>query len=160
MATLIELCEQKVLTKIDINLGPKEFEDRRIYVFAPVISFIRDKLRQAESFYPENAPPEQQLRTLLKMFITGADLSVWEHFHIMRPAGLDIFELKTADLRMFGWVYRPGVFLATNMATFREVHTLNNHVVYRDEAVRMRDEVDLDAPKFTPAAEINNVVSF
>lgn len=160
MATLVELQTAKILHKIEVRLKSDEFEDRRIYAFDQVITFVRDRLPNETAVYPENSSPSQQLFALMKRFITGGSLSMGEHFWLMRPSGADVFELRTPDLRMFGWVYSPGTFIATNLATFEDIHTLNNHAAYRDEAVRMRESLDLDDPKFTPAAEINNVVPF
>jgi hypothetical protein len=70
-----------------------------------------------------------------------------------------IWELKTADLRIFGWFNVLDHFVGAAADTTDRVKQHNLYYGYAGETARFRDGLDLDPPKFIPGADPNAVVS-
>ncbi|MNT60222.1 hypothetical protein D3C72_1977880 [compost metagenome] len=101
-----------------------------------------------------------QARALFKMFISGEALAEETEFRLMRPLESDIYELKSADLRFFGWFYRPGIFIAVAADTMERVHTIEGlSSGYRNAVSAARDAIDLDPPKHLEGASVSHVFS-
>lgn len=159
MATLDELDRQGLVEKVEIeNLRRLEFEDRQIYLFLEVKTWLEETVPDMAPFYGENIAPIHQAFGLFKDFITGVEFDEGEMFWRMRPAEDDIYELRTADLRFFGWFYRPKVIILARGDTFERLHTYQGmHAGYRDEVRRLRDAIPLDEPKFVVGARPEDV---
>jgi hypothetical protein len=62
--------------------------------------------------------------------------------------------MKTADLRIFGWVYRPKVFVGAFVGYADDYKRQGgqppkeSYDAARDRVVQIRDRLDLDKPKF------------
>lgn len=77
----------------------------------------------------------------------------------MRPVGNGVWELKTADLRLFGWFVQKDCFIVCDCDTTLRVKQMRLYPGYRDQAVRFRERLDLDEPKFIAGDDPNDVVS-
>jgi len=79
---------------------------------------------------------------------------VWEqHFKDLMPMGTEAWEMKTADLRLFGWMYRPRVFIASSLGYADDYKGYKPKRSYNDAVQHImtnRNALDLDLPKFTP----------
>lgn len=67
----------------------------------------------------------------------------------MTPLDLGVWELKTTDVRLFGWFHVPKCFIIGNVDTkarYLEMPGLSGG--YRDNSAFRRDKLDLDKPKF------------
>ena len=159
MATINELVKQSRLLKLEDVLDPGELEERLIYVHPRVASWIDDNLETLDNdgFY-ENVPsPQQQADDLFYEYISGADMiSDWPP-HAMMPDESGVWELRTADLRFFGWFWRKSIFLMTAIDTKDRCLTYSLASAYRDQCVRDRDEFDLEPPAFC-TGELNDVL--
>ena len=70
-----------------------------------------------------------------------------------------IWELKTSDLRIFGWFHAKDCFIGyrAEHADFVKKHNL--YYGLASEAARFRDQLDLDEPKFIPGDDPNVILS-
>src|SRR4051812_2328024 len=104
MATLDDLCDQKRLVKLGGGLDDDEQPERRLYAFPHVIDWLERVLPTLISELGDGSQtPEEQADDLLHLFVSGGDMSFYERSHSMTPAAHGIWELKTPDLRFFGW---------------------------------------------------------
>ena len=74
-------------------------------------------------------------------------------FKDLMPIRDEVWEMKTADIRVFGWMYRPRVFIAVFgdcADTYKGKSATASYEVAKRRVVRERDRLDLDDPKFTP----------
>jgi hypothetical protein len=72
-------------------------------------------------------------------------------FHDMDPGSDEVWELKTADLRIFGWIYRPREFIAVNGGytdDYKPPTKTKNYADDRRDVVNARNALPLDPPKF------------
>ncbi len=96
--------------------------------------------------------PAEQLITRLLQWITGKSMARGRMFQNMKPYSDEVWELKTADLRIFGWMYRPRKFIAVcggYADDYKEPTKIKNYEDDRDAVIKARDELPLDGDKFT-----------
>lgn len=158
MATLDELENKGALFRVRINLRAKEYEERKIYAFPALWDWMTGAMRTTEP-YRDNISLGQQARVLLKNFITGQPFEEGEWFWLMNPQHMDVYELKSADIRIFGWFYRPRIFIGVAGDTLERTHTYNLHAGYRNSVVHARETIDLDPPAYIKGASITDVFS-
>ncbi|CAN7256948.1 hypothetical protein [Neorhizobium tomejilense] len=160
MATLEELETAGVLKRVRIRIALPDRERRSLWVMPAVENWIRKELKELVAFEPTDISPELQARGLFKMFIAGEALSEGEEFRLMRPMEHDVYELRSADLRFFGWFYRPSVFIAVAADTMERVHTISGlSSGYRNAVSAARASINLDPPKYIEGASIRHVFS-
>ncbi len=150
MPTPSDAVARGLLHKIEGVLDPGEQEFRLIYALSRAIEWMERSLGKldADGFY-ENAPtPTQQADDLFYAFISGDDLENDWPPHVMRPSEEGVWELRTADLRFFGWFWRKCIFVisAVNQAAICKEHKLYGG--YRNQCIRDRCDLGLDNPPF------------
>ena len=155
-----ELSANGTLVKISVPLGANENVERVLYAYPRFVDWISNELPMIESsIVGLEETPEEQLDALFHDFISGESLAYGNRFKQLQPAQSAIWELKTADLRVFGWFPRKYIFIATagdEKKRLADIGGLYNG--YRDEAKRLRDQLDLDEPKFVPGGNVNDVI--
>lgn len=159
MATLIELIDRGELLKLDANLGLREMENRRIYALPRFAKWVQKDLPLLGSTWNIELQPDEQLDDLTHMFCSGKALPVGHRFKCLTHLGDGIWELKTADLRVFGWFYRKDVFIACDGVDKETVKRHNSYAGYSKQAVRFRDALDLDGMQFISGSNPDDVVS-
>jgi hypothetical protein len=92
--------------------------------------------------------PLDQVDTLLYDFVSGEDFAYYERSHSMEPSPLGIWELKTLDVRIFGWFHVKRCFVIANVDTAFRCKENDLYHGYKTDSIRRRDRLDLDGPKF------------
>ena len=159
MATLIELENAGQVFRIDPALGPREQEWRRIFVLPELRQWLEDVLPTLGSTWNIEQSPIEQLDALVATFCSGETLTFGQQFKLLTGIKDGIWELKTADLRMFGWFYMKDCFVGTDTNLTDEIKRMRMYQPYCDQAVRRRNALDLDEPKFIQGDDPNAVVS-
>jgi hypothetical protein len=159
MATLIDLEGRAKIFRLDPQLEPSEQEWRLIYVSPVLKEWIENDLRALKSTWKVELDPAQQLDALVDDFCSGTALCYGPQFHAIRHVEDGIWELKTPDLRLFGWFHVKDCFVGWRacLADFIKQHGLYHGLA--GETARFRKQLDLDEPKFVPGANPDDVVS-
>jgi hypothetical protein len=162
MATIAKLVEDGVLVRIEVALDGGALPWRgvschRVPEFLP--DWLRDTLPRMASQVGAEDTPEEQVYALLELFITGARLNLGEMYKPLHPHERSIWELRTADTRIFGWFYRRDRFIAVFADDATHIHSYRLHAGYRNEVARLRDALDLDEPKLVEGVEEDDVLS-
>ena len=160
MATLIELATTKKVVKLDPGLPKRAQEFRAMYASPRLIEWLITTLPNLESTWNIEISPRQQLVAFLEIYASDEPLTYGHSFKPLRSRGMGVWEMKMADLRVFGWFPMKDVFIASNASstqTLKEISGLYGG--YINEAVRFRELLDLDEPKFMPGDDPNAVVS-
>jgi hypothetical protein len=168
MATILELAkppEQKLL-KLDALLEAKEQEFRRIYLSCRTRDKMATEVPMWGSQHNISVMPLDQFSALASRFVSGSELvfdhdfkSLHRYENGLRNYDDGVWELKTADVRMFGWFCKMDWFVAVAVDEAWRVKHHNLYGGYRDAVIRFRAELDLDNPKFIPGGDPVNVVS-
>lgn len=159
MATLLDLARRGVVEKLEAELRPRQQELRAIYAFPKAVTKIESVIAGLESHFESEISPLEQLDAFAGIYCSGEPLMFERQFQPLWHIGAAVWELKTRDLRLFGWFYRRDVFVCTNIDDATRVKKFSLYAGYRDEAVRDRDSIDLDEPKYVPGDNPSDVIS-
>lgn len=159
MATLWELREQGKLFRLDPGLPDGELENRPVYLSPKLKDWMEKTLPGLESDWDAELTPAEELAQLFETFCGGTTLSFDKDFKPLFYRRDGAWELRTIDLRIFGWFPQKDHFLGVvaNTAKFIHAHDLTNG--YAGEVCDFRDGLNLDDPKFVPGRNPNDVVS-
>lgn len=116
------------------------------------------QLPRLESIWDLETSPIEQLAGYLDTFCAGDPLAVDEAFKCLQPHDDGIWELKTADLRLFGWFYRRDTFIWSAAGRTEDIKLHDLYHGYMQQAVRDREALDLDPPPFV-TGDHTNVIS-
>lgn len=159
MATLRTLVTNGELVALRVPLERNEFPDRQIYALPRVRKWLEDQLPGQPSDRFVEIEPEGQLEDLLHQFITGGQLCIGQTYKSMHHHGDGVWELKTADLRLFGWFYKRDIFIVSDVNLKRFVMGPGVVPGLCKQAVRFREILPLDEPKFIDGDDPHVVVS-
>lgn len=159
MATLAELDANGELHKLDAELPYGRQTERLIYVSPRLRDWLINSLPHLEGEWGTEDAPDMQVAALIEDFCAGAELAVGLRFHVMRPAYNGVWELKTPDVRIFGWFVHRDCFVGYVGDSASRVKRHNLYPGYREETVRFRNALALDPPKFIPDEDPHAVVS-
>ena len=168
MATILKLVERGELVKLDVELGPSEMEQRCIYFHHRCAGGLYDRLSKMVSQWKVESSPIEQFDELTYHFVTGDSIDFPRQFRDLIHRRDGIWELKTPDLRLFGWFATMDCFICTDVADANEVKhgpkgAVNFHgslyAGYCEQAGYWRDQLDLDEPKFLTGRDPQDVVT-
>jgi hypothetical protein len=159
MATLLDLERRGDVAKLDAALAPGQQEWRRIYVRPRVETWMANVLPGLPSALGLEVSPIEQLDAFLEIYCSGDSIMYERQFKPLRHIDSGVWELKMPDLRMFGWFHVRDCFVCTDCDCATRVKSHQLYSGYRDQAVRFRDSLDLDDPKFIVGDDPNAVVS-
>ncbi len=159
MATLLELVAADVITKVDPMLGLREMEMRCIFLLPRALKWLSEVLPNAESDWNIQEEPSEQLDALFYEFCAGKSLQVETRFKCLTNLGEGIWQLKTADLRLFGWFAKKDHFVVCDCDLATRIKISGLYKGYCQQAVRFRDDLDLNEPKFVSGDNPDDVIS-
>jgi hypothetical protein len=160
MATIIDLEHRGVLTKLDPELPPTQQELRRIYLGPKLVAWITDVLPNLESDRGLETSPHGQFDELISIFCSGDTLTYDWQFKPLNYVENGIWELKTADLRIFGWFSAKDCFIGVIADTKQRIIEHKLVAPYSNvEVAPFREKLDLDEPKFVPGVDPHAVVT-
>ncbi len=152
MATLSTL---PTVTRILVPLGRGEFDEREFHALPSFMLFIQQILpAAAPGVIAARETPRQQMDTLLRKWNAGKPMSQGRAFDIMRPPTDSVWEMKTVDLRIFGWMHKPKCFVAVFGGLADDYKPQNgnepkeSYKEAMERVVWIRDRLHLDEPKF------------
>jgi hypothetical protein len=155
MATLDILTARvpPALYKIDVPLDPGELPQRAIYGFPEFQNWLDQTLPQlAPGRLRAAETPKEQVDFRLYQWVTGKDILYSRMLNDLMPGRDEVWELKTTDTRIFGWMYKPCVFIAV-FGDYADLYkgganARASYTASRRRVVTARRRIDLDEPKF------------
>jgi hypothetical protein len=147
------------LFKLDPQLQANEQEWRMIYMSPRLDEWMRDALPNLQSTWRLEVNPAQQLDALVEEFCSGATLHYGPQFHPIQHVQDGIWELKTPDLRLFGWFHVRDRFVGWRAEFADHVKKYGLYYGLAGETAHFRSQLNLDEPKFIPGTDPNAVVS-
>jgi hypothetical protein len=150
MATIDILLTRQALTRILVPTREAKlrwvygFPDFQSWLDADLPNLIPGRLKAQDT-------PSEQVDNVLYRWISGKDIIYSRQFQDLMPMADEVWEMKTADIRIFGWMYQPRKFIAV-FGDYADLYKGRNKTRSYDDArgkvVRERDNLDLDQPKF------------
>jgi len=160
MATTIELDREGALFKQLDVLEQSVQEFRQFYASPDLHGWINDVLPTIVSAWETELTPLEQFVDLAETFCAGERLMYGLLLKPLTHITEGIWELKTPDIRIFGWFPRKYCFIG---AGADDATRIKRHHLYHGYAnvttKRFRDALDLDNPKYVPGDNPHAVVS-
>jgi hypothetical protein len=159
MATVIELDRRGDLFLLDA-LEPGERAFRWMYMSPALKTWLAEILPTLTSSWNVELSPLQQFVDLSETFASGVRLSFGEQFKPLTHITDGVWELKTSDLRMFGWFPKKDCFIGAVADDATKIKTHNLYRGYVNVTTRrFREALELDEPKFVHGDDPHAVVS-
>jgi hypothetical protein len=163
MPTIAKLLADGSLFEIEADLDPGIAPFRRLYAVPDFRRFL-DEVPTLESCWNIEQTPAEQLDDLLAEFLGTEPFKISWRFGPLSPVRgkpwPGVWELKTADLRIFGWFPQQNHFIAVTGCTAALVKAHRGmYGGFREEVIRRRDRLPLDEPKYVKGEDYNDVIS-
>lgn len=132
---------------------------RNIYIGEVAGEWIHENLKKLESdgFFEGVETPREQLADVFRRLMTGEKINRFPPKTLCRHPKW-VHELRTADLRIFGWFYRQSSFIVSTIAVTAQ---LKEKKITYNGCIEMccahRASLDLDPPKFIEG-EIDDIL--
>lgn len=159
MPTILDLVVSGDLIKVDPDLDEDELELRALYLVRGGDVQCDALLAGMVSQWDIETSPSEQFDELIYHFATGGALECPRQFHVLGHRRDGVWELKTADLRLFGFFPAKDVFICTDVADANRVKAAGQYSSYCEQSWFKRDRLDLDEPKFISGTDPRDVVS-
>ena len=146
MTTIEELVEANAISRIQVEMHPRDHELRLLYGTPQFIAWLQEVLdgaRPARLLGPTS--PAEQIDDLFHSFLSGEHLVFTRQFRVVRAEENAVWELKTPDTRIFGWFMAKDCFVAV-FGNWTDI--IKEHDLYRGYRIairRLRRELDIDA---------------
>ena len=142
MVTLATLVEAGEISPIEVELGPREQPTRLLYGTPAFLNWLKERLRSAEtSPLLADLTPSEQLDLLFYQFLSGKPLVFTKHFKVIKYERNAVWELKTPDLRIFGWFAMKDCFVAVFGDWAERIKEHGLYRGYRIEVKRLRRRI-------------------
>jgi hypothetical protein len=145
MPTATDLVNSGAILKIEVALAPRDQPLRLLYGTPDFVQWLNVVLGGARpTVHLSEATPAEQIDDLFYAFLSGRPLVFTRQFRVVRAEENAVWELKTPDIRIFGWFMAKDCFVAVfgNWAD-----TIKDHDLYRGYRIairRLRRELDID----------------
>jgi len=136
MPTIPDLVHNGAIVKIDVELAPHDQPLRLLYGTSQFVAWLREVL--------DGARPDQmlghssiaeQIDDLFYSFLSGEQLIFTRQFRAVRAEENAVWELKTPDVRIFGW------FMArTALSPCSEIGPTRSRTMISTEVIASRSD--------------------
>lgn len=160
MATLLELCYRGVITAID-PLEPDELSWRTLYGTNDFITWLDEELPTLSNnpLY-SNLSAIEQVSAMFAEYVSGENFSTDRRFKkLSRTPDNYVWELKTDDVRIFGWVPKRDVFICCYGDGKQTIVNYDSYGRYAAQTDYVRRQMDLDEPKYLETERYTDVLS-
>ncbi len=161
MATLRMLEDSGVIVRIDPGLEPNELINRCLYGTTDFMQWLENELPNIEynPMYADLTPMEQ-VAAMFSEYVTGMNFSTDRRFKkLNRTPSFNVWELKTEDVRIFGWVPQKDHFICACADSAPKIKQHDLYEGYMGQTKRVMDGMDLDEPKYLEGMEYSDVIS-
>lgn len=137
-----------MLVRFDVELDVDDLPLRVVFGTPDLIDWLRDTLPGIETAIASDVTPYEQVDDLLRRFIAGEALADDRFVKSLVPGERGVWELKTQDIRLFGWFPQRSVFIAVCAHRAHEIKLHRLYGGFRDQVVRVRSQLDADGAAF------------
>jgi hypothetical protein len=142
----------KLLIPVILRLPRGQFHERKIFAYPDCVRWMRDEVpKMTTGRLASDFTPHEQMVERLRQWMSGQPMEYGRMFHDMEPSADNVWEMKTADLRVFGWMFQRCKFIAVRGGyadDYKQPTKKKSYADERREVVKARDALPLDNPKF------------
>lgn len=160
MGPFDSLVASEAIVKVEIQLGRKESSKRLLFATPSFVNWLNDRVSRDEpSSLGAVLSPVEQLDFLFYTFVSGKPLIHSKQFRAIRVERNAVWELKTVDLRIFGWFPMRDCFVAVFGDWADHVKDHDLYRGYRLEVRRLRRELGVGDALCVEGVNPDDVIS-
>lgn len=153
MATFEKILDDKILLPVVVKLPAGKFPDRHLYAYPDSLKWMKEEVPKLQTGRQRSArTPKEQLILRLQQWLSGDPIHKGPMFQEMKyPENNDVWELKTTDLRLFGWMYRPKKFIIASHGYadhYKKPTKIKDYAADVRIVMGAREALPLDGDKF------------
>lgn len=156
MATIAMLQDKGDLIEYEPDLDPREFPTRWIHQ-ASAFPGLFASLKNEQPDAPRPLSPFEQVEQALYDYCIGRPLAYDYDRKMLNPKQYGVWEIKTADVRVFGWLPERRHMIVVSLAMKRDLIPSSKYKPYVSGVVDFRDKLNLDYPKFLTGASPRDI---
>lgn len=160
MTTMLELYDSGDINRID-PLEADELPWRTLYATLDFIDWLRDELPDLghNGLYSDLSPIEQ-IFAVFSEYVAGDDFSSDRRFKKLSwTPDHHVWEFKTDEVRVFGWVPAKDCFICCYGDSKDEIEAQDSYGRYIALTLYVRNHMNLDEPKCLISREYIDVIS-
>lgn len=152
------------LVLYDHDPDTPQLPQRTLYLTNGLNRWLEEVVSHELPDHPDNLPPVEQVVSIMGLYCGGSPLAYDVDVKVLDPIGHFVWELKTEDVRIFGWFYQPKVFIAAFGELKRRLSATKRSEINKlyqpfiNCTVQTRNLIDLDPPKFVKKVALNAVL--
>lgn len=158
MATLEHLIAAGVLIAHEADLEQHEFPERCVSYTPDLDVWLDGDLKAVPKKRGRNETPSEQVEQLFYEFIVGEPMAYDVDIKKLDPLGWHVWEFKTPDVRIIGWIVRKRHFIGVCGELKDNIPHAKNYKPYIAKVVDYRNGLDLDAPKQIEGVALRDVL--
>ena len=158
MTTVANLVAAGQLVRHQAVLRGREMEHRQIYLTPGIAAWMEQTLKLAPKDRHRTLSPYLQVEQIFYEFVAGKPMHYGNEFRKLDPLGHHVWEFRPTDVRVMGYFYRRGTFLAV-CADFKK--NLKKKALYAPHVQAVREfmsAVALDPPPCMTEVTLNELL--
>lgn len=145
MQTVSDLLRIHAIVKLEVPLGPREQPKRLLYGTPDFVAWLTRILDGDEPLNRlGDATPAEQIDHLFHTYLSGLPMEFSRQFRTIKAEDNAVWELKTPDIRVFGWFLKKDCFVAVFGDWADRVKEHDLYRGYRIAIRRLRRELNVD----------------
>jgi hypothetical protein len=158
MATLEQLESGGILHRYDADLSHFEMPERCITHTPDFWTWFETVLKQRPKKRGRDLSPYEQVEQIFYDFIIGRPMAYSVDYRKLEPIPQNTWELKTLDVRVFGWLTRKRHFLAVCGDLKDNLTSAKLYKPHIKAVTDFRTALNLDDPKAVTGVSANDVL--
>jgi hypothetical protein len=158
MATLEHLVATGRLLQHAPDLEDSEQVERVLYLAPEFDEWLGTTLYALGRKQGRNRTPYEQAEQMLYEYVIGRRLAYGTGFHPLDPLAAHVWEVKTPDVRLFGWFARRSHMILVCGDLKDHLRTHAAYAPYVARVLAYRNALDLDEPKAVVGVRHNEVL--
>lgn len=136
-------------------------DQRLIYGLRSFIEWKDTALKSLDPSWTSDMPPYHQVADAFREFAIGDDLAELGMFGFLWPrdGNHGVWEMRTTDVRIFGWFWRRDVFVCAIGGHAGEIKAGQQYQPLKRETMRLREALGFGPGDFVASGRLEDVVS-
>ena len=139
------------MSRVTVPLSPGVMPDRVFYAMADFMTWMGTEVPKLKTGRLQaSQTPQEQLDAILLNWTAGKPMAYSRAMNDLMPGRDEVWEMKTPDLRIFGWICLPRTFVAVfgDYADWYKRPTIKkSYGDARERVISARHALNLDEPK-------------
>ena len=155
MSTPANLAQSGLLIPYRLSADHPGLPERMLYLSAKMEIWMDSVLPYLPRDRCAQMLPLEQVEAIFESYISDPHFSGVGLIQRISPTPKGVVEMKTVDVRIFGWFWRPGQIIVHHGGLKKNLKDTEAVNLIREDVVSYRNSLNLDHPPFTTSDHIH-----